>query len=162
MLRRALAVLAVVPLVACSPAVGPLGESEGHAHSCVPLPGSAPVVSGDEALENHGMTEVTVYSVRLVEPRGLTLRQALLLPIVNTTLIGTTSTPEKTQTWSQRVPAEGATVGAGESRDLALLLDRTAKGSFADIEVTYEAHHKRYVRRLAYSLEVLAGGPCGQ
>lgn len=115
---------------------------------------------GDEVLENHEQTPVSIKSVRLIEPRGLTLRQAYLLPIANTTLIGTTSTPERRATWAEAIPVEGAVLKGREIRNLALLLDRQQQASFKDIEVTYRAGGDSYSTRLAYSLDVRSSTPC--
>jgi hypothetical protein len=140
--------------------VGPLGQQESTSHLCVPIRGSAPVISADTVLDNHGKSRVTVESVKLIRPKGLTLKEAFLLPIANKTLPGTTSTAELSATWVDRIAAKGASVDAGQTRTLALLLDRGAKGSFDDIEVTYTASGHKYVLRQSFSLRLLAAEPC--
>jgi hypothetical protein len=155
--------VAAAALTACTsqPAsAGPLDRPAGVSHLCVPLRGTAPVVVGDEALENHARARATIQAVRLVGPEGLTLTEAFLLPVANKTLLGTTTRPEGSPVWTQRVKAQGAVVDARDSRNLALVVSRSGRGSFRDVEVTYTADGHRYVLSLAFSFEVLSAGAC--
>jgi len=94
-------------LAACSNGlsdVGPLGPSGGQAHLCTPVPGTAPVVFGNEVLRNDSSGPVTIEAVRLVEPEGLTLTSAFVLPIQGTTFLGTTANPTSSAAWSEQPP----------------------------------------------------------
>lgn len=165
---RAAAVLgAVLALPSCGDdsraagAAGALGGGGGAVTTCVPVAGTGPVVAADEALRNESTRAVTVDAVRLVDPEGLTLLDASLLPVRDRTLIGTSALPPASPVWAERRDAVGAVLAPGETWNLALTLERDGgRGRLADVEVAYTVGGSSSTHRLGYALTVLAAPPC--
>ena len=161
----ATAVLVMAALTSCgdgSRSEGALGgDDPGAVRQCTPIAGSSPVVFAGETLENESTRPLTLDEVRLVEPDGLTLVDASLLPIENRTLVGTVALPPSSPAWPERREAVGAELAPGETWNLALTLDRDQEpASFSDIEVAYTVGGDSSTHRLRYALTVVAAPTC--
>ena len=139
---------------------GALGGETGLVTVCTPVAGSGPVVAADEVLRNDSTQPVTLDEVRLVEPDGLTLLDAFLLPVLDRTLLGTTALPPGSHAWAQRRQGVGAVLAPGETW-LALALDRgEPRASFTDVEVACTTGGDSSTHRLRYALTVVAAPTC--
>lgn len=137
------------------------GDDPGVVRQCTPVVGGSPVVFADETLRNESTHPLTLDEVRLVEPDGLTLVDASLLPIENRTVLGTVALPPSGSAWPERRPAIGAELMPGEPWNLALTLDRDeAPASFSDVEIAYSVDGDSSTHRLGYALTVVAEPNC--
>jgi len=145
-----LAGLAAVVLVmaGCSGEVrrgnGPLQMGGDGGELCIPFGTGRDLTYGDDALRNSSPVPVTIESLSLFRPHDVRLVDARLLPIENTTLIGSWSqwppvNPEATRVWSKGVKAQGAHVARSQG-DLNLVLHLVATSRDAG----FEAVHVKY------------------
>lgn len=164
-LQEAVLVLGpVLALLACGDgdeSVGALGRDKTRIEQCTPVQGDSAVVFGDGVLRNEGGRSLRIDAVRLVQPDGLTIRDAFLLPIRNRTILGTGSFPPGSPVWQDRRKATGANVAPGEQWNLALTLERDGHPTkFADVEVAYTVGADSAAHRLGYALTVTDRPDC--
>ncbi|MFE2062407.1 hypothetical protein ACFXDH_08360 [Streptomyces sp. NPDC059467] len=99
------------------PLDGPDWEKAGSAQMCIPAKKGATLTFGGDELHNYGRKDVVVDDVALLEPKGLRLVDAVVLPTRNT-FIGYDShyPPAKFfrdavgSAWDRRKSAVGATI----------------------------------------------------
>ena len=140
---------------------GALGGETGQMRLCASVAGTGPVVAADEFLRNESTRALTVDEVRLVDPDGLSLVRASLVPIQDQTLLGTSALPPASPVWGERVAAIGADLQPGQTRNLALTLHRSQRrGSFADVQIDFTANGDASTYRLRYALTVDAAPVC--
>ncbi|MBB5789096.1 hypothetical protein [Jiangella mangrovi] len=138
-------------------AAGPLGGSGNLVG--VRSPDGGPVTIS-YPLPNLGPGTITVDHVRLLDPDGITLEAALVLP--GRFVIGGPFPPDLTgeqsqhlrPAWSRRVDAVGARVPPGRDYDLAVGLQPAHQGrsSIKGVEIAYTEGGRSY--RLASRMEV--------
>jgi hypothetical protein len=148
-------------LAACSSGTGPLGDVGTAGTLCVPDHVGHTLTMGFYDLHNRGADAVTIQGVTLTSAHGLTITKAWLMPIKDTTLIGTVEDyPPPSPLWAQRQPAFGATIKPGQDLNLVFGLTRTTSGlgSSSGPAITYSAGGWNYTVQEAVALQ--AAGVC--
>jgi hypothetical protein len=138
---------------------GPLGSSGGEqGYECVPLTVGGTGTVGVTLLRNGGMSPVVIDRVAALDPRGVTVVRALLVPVTGNNLVGVWRRypPARLSSgvaWSQRHPAADATLSPDEATPQNLVYEvrlvSASGGSAAGFEVDYHDDHKKYVLRIA-------------
>lgn len=127
---------------------GPLGAVPGVAlllvalAGCTPLPGG-PAQFGGDAGElclslRQGETMVvgdvlgtpsslTLTSVTLLNPHGIELDAAYVLPIVDNEALGSTTFPPTLDSWSERQDPEDSDVEGGDNVNIVVVVTRASK-----------------------------------
>lgn len=97
-----------------------------------------------------------VRGVTLVDPQGLALDAAYLVPLGPGEVLGTSAYPPKSSQWAHRAEAGGAIVPAGEQRNLLLVLQRTdeRRGAAESIRVEYTVGAHRFAKDGDLSFEL--------
>ena len=167
------AVLATVALAGCVDARegSALVLDAGAERICVPAPADIGegTIFGGTWLESRGDGELTFTGLDLLDPDGLTLTEALLVPDPwpDGDLVGmrheSTTDPFPEQ-WDDRVALAGAVLQPGETRNLVIVV--TADGSdvatVTGLRVGYaDADERRYHQDLPVTL-VVANIPCSE
>lgn len=164
------AVLVVTALGACSDArEGTALTLEANADEiCVPAPAGADVgtMFGGTWLAHVGDGDLTFAAVELLDPDGLTLTEALLVPDAwpDGDLVGMrhTSDAPLSAEWDDRVAATGARLQPGETRNLVVIVttDGSDVAAATGVRLGYEdARGRRYHQDLSVTLTV-ATIPC--
>ncbi len=118
-------VLAIFGACANSASGGPLDQSSDQGALCTPVAISGSITVGIETLFNSANEPAVIESVILVEPTGLSIIEARVVPIQRLAdgsrhLIGVVSEypPEELDEWLRSEPAEGfeVTPGRGDRR----------------------------------------------
>lgn len=131
---------------------GPLSQAAGGGAMCAPSPEGGPVTAS-YALPNSGPGLVTVDHVRLVNPDGLTLVGAHVVP--GRFVMGGPYPPEFTgadafpglrPAWQQRIDAVGAVIPPGFGHDLVVGLRPSAPGesTIDGVEIAYTEGGRSY------------------
>lgn len=124
---------------------------------------------GGEALRNKGISSVTIKSIDLIDPEGLLLEEAFLIPIDEASIGAMAgSSPDPTSSayasWLNRKDAEGASISPGDDQDLLLVLRASGESEehFArDLEVIYSDESGEDHRlTTAGALRLETTGPC--
>lgn len=114
---------------------------------CVPAPPAGDdAVFGDTLLRHTKAGRVTITGLELVDAERMSIREAYLVRLRvarGDSLVGiryASDTADMPEQWDQRVPAEGATLRAGEEWNLAVVVDTPQKGtsSAQAVRITYE------------------------
>lgn len=146
---------------------GPLGGVGSTGINCAPVLGRGGVLSyGSIAFSNASTSPVHIDKVSLAEPRGLRMLAAYVVPITGTLLYGLLQgyPPEKRLPpgiqWSERQPADGATIKHSRSQDsynlIAVLKPTRNPGWARGINIYYHSSDgQRYLLRKG--LQVLVG-----
>lgn len=149
---------------------GPLSEAAGGGNMCAPSPDGGPVTAS-YYLPNRGAGPVTIDHVRLVDPAGLTLAGAHVVP--GRFVMGGPYPPEFTTVdafpellpaWEQRVDAVGAVVPPGDRFDLVVGLQPAGPGesSIDGVEIAYSEGGRSYRVTSLLGVTVLSGSvACG-
>jgi hypothetical protein len=158
------------PLSACSTGPGPLGDGGTHGQQCVPAQQGQTITMGIYDLKNSGSSPVTVQSVSLGSPHGLTMTKSWLVPIehVGGTLelagAGWPYPPDFSRpvhwAWVLRKPAVGAVIRARQDLNLVFGLTRTtARAGRSDGPViVYTADGNTYT--LAENVSLVVARKC--
>jgi hypothetical protein len=157
-------------LSACSTGPGPLGDGGSPGQQCSPARQGQTITMGIYHLENSSSSPVTVQSVSLGSPDGLTMTKSWLVPIehVGGTLdlvgAGWPYPPGFSQpvrwAWALRKPAVGAVIRAHQDLNLVFGLRRTtAKSGRSDGAVIgYTAGGSTYT--LAENVSLVVAPKC--
>jgi hypothetical protein len=162
-------------LAACSgDGPGPLGDGGDPGQQCMPWAQGHPTGVGLYPLANSGSAPVTLKSVTLGSPHGLTITRAWLTPIDGNaggggTLIGVGwpwplslargwGSQAVRWAWARREPAAGAVIKPREDLNLVFGLTRTIarNGYSGGPVITYTANGSTYTVREQTTLEVAA------
>ncbi|MFI8633617.1 hypothetical protein ACIGEP_13575 [Microbacterium sp. NPDC077663] len=73
----------------------------------------AEMVTFGDVAQASDAAAVLMDSVELVDPEGLELRESYLVPIENTTSLGTDAYPPDPEVWDRRIDVRGTVVDAG-------------------------------------------------
>ncbi|MBB5789095.1 hypothetical protein [Jiangella mangrovi] len=151
-------------------AAGPLSEAAGGGGLCAPSPTGGPVTAS-YPLPNSGPGIVTIDHVRLVDPEGLTLEAAHVVPgrfvmggPYPPDFTSADAFPELLPAWEQRVDAVGALVPPGFGHDLVVGLRPSGPGesSIDGVEIAYSEGGRSYLVTSLLSVTVRAGSSaCG-
>lgn len=134
---------------------GPLVLGGDPTAGCMPAAVHDQIVIGD-FVGAPAQQDIRIDEVTLVEPEGLTLNDAYLLPMVEGELLGAWTFPPETSTWGDREEADGAVIPAGERRNILLVMERTgeADGTAETIQVEYTAGSQQFTKSGTQSFEV--------
>jgi hypothetical protein len=107
---------------------------------CVRMPDGASMVVG-AVMRAPGGSDLVVQKIGLDDARGIKAGKAFIVPLGSgRTPIGNTNYPPAANaTWESRVPAENATVRAGEEANLLLVVSRSGAmdGSAQGMRIDY-------------------------
>jgi hypothetical protein len=161
--------VAVASLAGCSDGPGPLGSGGVAGTQCNPSAVGVPVTEGIYVLANTGTSPLTVSSVRLPSPQGLTMTRAWLVPVDQTAggggiLIGAgyPYPPTSTAEWSRRVAIPGAVIKPHDGLNLVFGLTRTTArwGRTDGPIVTYTAGDTTYTLQEQTGFVITAAASC--
>ncbi|MGK5682729.1 hypothetical protein [Actinoplanes sp. URMC 104] len=107
---------------------------------CVRAPEGADMVIGD-VVRAPADADLVVQKISLADARGVTTGKAFLVPLGSgrTPISTAVYPPAANSTWASRMPAENATVRAGEEANLLLVINRSGPldGSAAGMRIDY-------------------------
>ena len=134
---------------------GPLVLGGDPSETCVPATIRGQMVIGD-FVGAPSQQDIRIDEVTLVEPEGITLNDAYLLPMAPGAVLGSSAYPPETSSWAEREEADGAVIPAGEQRNILLVLERTgeADGTAETIRVEYTAGSQKFTKSGTQSFEV--------
>ena len=144
---------------------GPLAFGGAVGELCLPATAAGQYTFGFDTVANRSpRSDLRIDRVGLVESRGITLREAYVMDIANTTLIGTdTRWPPSAATgspvWETRVAAQGAVLPPGGKPPKNLVLHLQADGAtrgFQAVSIRYTVDGKRYVHATKVAVVVRA------
>lgn len=148
--RAGLAVVAAAALSSCAPV------QQTHVDVCTPAPDGGQAAIG--LSYQVGPYPETITAIELVGADGLALADAR---IDANSAIGASPWPTPFDEWVDGGPAIGDTLPAGESRTLALVLERTAETGTADgVLISYDSLAGAGMRAEVAMGLVLADGSC--
>ena len=128
---------------------GPLVADGDSGTTCVATTQSPSFTVGVDAIRNTGSGTVTIRDIALVEPDGLDVIEAMVLPLAVPDGTGATMTLTGVSTayppvdadavaeWAEREPAAGTRINAGSSRAIVLGVASKGSGSAVGIAITY-------------------------
>lgn len=150
------ALIALIAIIAMSTAgcqkeltAGPVVLGGDPSTLCVPAKSGGRVLVG-EVLEAPKTQPIEITAVNLTDTHNAELIRAYVVPIGKEGALGSVDYPVDDAvfpSWSQRKDVKGATVKAGESVSIALVLKRTsasAKSTAAPVAVEYKADGTSY------------------
>lgn len=156
-------------LAACSAGPGPLSSGGDWGSVCTPGTFGHPVTDGMSLLYNTGTTPVTVTSVKLGAPRGVTMTKAWLMPFykpphgaLSYVGAGEPYPPTSWHEWPNRQPIPGAVIKPGQGLNLFFGLTRTTAGSgrIDGRVITYTANRTSYTLQEHFGFQITGWPSC--
>lgn len=141
---RCLVIAAAITVLSGCSADNPLNLGR-DTEICTPVASGSKFVVGDIAV-GRADGDVRLGKVQLVDPIGVEVSEAYLMPIVDDAFY-IAPFPPTIAGWDQREPVEGSVIEAGESMNIAVVVRRTSAGTDATIEglrVEYESGFLRH------------------
>jgi hypothetical protein len=140
---------------------GPLSFGGAGGDLCLPAGTGSEYTYGVDAVSSTTPMPITIDRVRLVGAHGLALKEALLTPVANMTLVGAQPAwPPPgalgTDTWSARVPAVGATIHRVDGdRNLVLHLSTAGpRSGFAATRIDYRVGGRRFSKQTSITFRI--------
>jgi hypothetical protein len=164
LLLGALPVMAAL-LAACSSGPPPLVSESFSGHECAPSALGKPLTDGSFILNNTGNSLVTVTSVKLPSPHGVTMTQAWLMPqykpphgSLSSVGDGFPYPPTRWPTWPNRQAIPGAVIKPHQALNLFFGLTRTAdrRVEAGAPVITYTAGGNTYTLQTQWAWVLLA------
>ena len=152
---------------------GPLTAGSGEAHYCLPVAQGASITFGHDVFRSSGDEQLSVLDVELEDADGVTVQQAVFVPLLTTDYIGTYDRfpppmadlrrSGLAESWARRqaVGRKPIVLDTAFPHELVLELKATApRATATGITVTYEAGDDRFTVTTDTALELVSEAPC--